>query len=137
MNVSRGAGGIVGQVKNVAPEVTGCIAWGGISTKRGATQYSPGAIVGNIQIDGKYMKCYRKHNMEFSDVAMKLVDHEDVENGRPPLATYEGDVAADKNQYAYHGKAAAADATVSSVAKSLGWDETVWDLSGSLPVFKK
>jgi hypothetical protein len=73
--------------------------------------------------------------MEFSDVAMKLVDHEDVENGRPPLPTYEG-TTADKNQYAYHGKAAAADATISSVAKSLGWDETVWDLSGAVPVLK-
>ena len=135
MNVSRGAGGIAGQIKGGAPEVTGCIAWGSITTNRGNTQYSPGAIVGNIQIDGKYMKCYRKHNMEFSDVAMKLVDHEDVENGRPPLPTYEG-TTADKNQYAYHGKAAAADATISSVAKSLGWDETVWDLSGAVPVLK-
>ena len=37
---------------------------------------------------------------------------------------------------AYHGKAAAADATLSSVAKSLGWDETVWDLSKDLPALK-
>ena len=37
---------------------------------------------------------------------------------------------------AYHGKAAAAGATVSSVAKTLGWSETVWDLSGTLPVLK-
>ena len=35
------------------------------------------------------------------------------------------------------GKAAAADATVSSLAKAAGWDETVWDLSGNLPVLKK
>jgi hypothetical protein len=38
--------------------------------------------------------------------------------------------------YPYHGKAAAAGATVSSVAKQLKWDETVWDLSGDLPVLK-
>ena len=38
---------------------------------------------------------------------------------------------------AYHGKAAAAGATVSSVAKTLGWSETVWDLSGTLPVLKQ
>lgn len=135
MNVSRGAGGIVGQIKNKTPEVTGCIAWCSITTKRSATQYSPGAIVGNIQIDGKYMNCFRKADMQFTDVAMTLVDHDDYENGRPPLPDY-GDVTADKNQYAYHGKAAAADATVSSIAKSIGWDETIWDLSGSLPVLK-
>ena len=38
--------------------------------------------------------------------------------------------------YPYHGKAAAADATCSQVAKALGWDESVWDLSGNLPFFK-
>ena len=37
---------------------------------------------------------------------------------------------------AYHGKAAAESATVSSLAKAAGWDETVWDLSGALPKLK-
>ena len=81
------------------------------------------------------MNCFRKADLQFTDVAMTLVDHDDYENGRPPLPDY-GDVTADNNQYAYHGKAAAADATVSSIAKSIGWDETIWDLSGSLPVLK-
>ena len=136
VNVSRGAGGIVGQVKNQAPVVEGCIAWNSVTTNRTASQYSPGAIVANIQVDGKYAKCYRKADMSFSDIAMKLVDHDDIENGRPALPVYEGDVAADKNQYAYHGKAAAADATISSVAKTLGWSTDVWDLSGDVPVLK-
>ena len=135
INVSRGAGGIVGQVKTQAPSVEGCIAWNSISTNRTAAQYSPGAIVGNIQVNGKFAQCYRKADMLFSDVAMTLVDHEDIENGRPELPVYE-EVAADANQSAYHGKAAAADATISSVAKSLGWDETVWDLSGAVPTLK-
>jgi hypothetical protein len=34
----------------------------------------------------------------------------------------------------YHGKAAPAGSTVSSVARTLGWSETVWDLSGAVPV---
>ena len=136
INVAKGAGGIIGQIKTKTPSVVGCIAWNSITTNRAANQYSPGAIVANIQIDGKYARCYRKANMSFSDIAMKLVDHEDIENGRPALPEYEG-VTADANQYAYHGKAAAADATVSSVAKTLGWDETVWDLTGNLPVLKK
>ena len=135
INVSRGAGGIVGQVKTKSPSVVGCIAWNSIKTNRSATQYSPGAIVANLQIAGKLAKCYRKADMSFSDVAMKLVDHEDIENGRPALPVYEG-TTADSNQYAYHGKAAAANATVSSVAKSIGWDENVWDLTGDLPVLK-
>jgi hypothetical protein len=40
------------------------------------------------------------------------------------------------HQQAYHGKAAAADATISSVAKSLGWPEDIWDLSGEVPTLK-
>ena len=35
-----------------------------------------------------------------------------------------------------HGTAAAAGATVSSLATSLGWDTTIWDLSGTFPVLK-
>ena len=50
----------------------------------------------------------------------------------PPFPSY----FADATQAAYHGKAAAADATVSSVAKELGWDETIWDLSGAFPTLK-
>ena len=38
--------------------------------------------------------------------------------------------------FPYHGKAAAAGATASQVAKALGWDENIWDLSGALPFFK-
>ena len=66
-----------------------------------------------------------------------LVDNEDIINSVPPtIPGIPGDHA---NAYAarpYHGKDAAADATISSVAKSLGWDETVWDLSGAVPVLK-
>lgn len=133
--VTRGTGGILGQIKNVAPVVEGCIAWGNITSSRTTGHYSVGAIVGNIQVDGKYAKCYRNPSMVLTDVAMTLIDHEDVESGRPPLPTYEG-ATADNNQYAYHGKAAAADATISSIAKSLGWDEDVWDLSGDVPALK-
>ena len=135
VNVSRGAGGIVGQVKGVAPVVEGCIAWNSIKTNRSAAQYSPGAIVGNIQIDGTYKKCYRKGDMSFTDVAMTLVDHDDIENGRPALPVYEG-TTADSNQYAYHGKAADSTDSLSAVAQTIGWSTDVWDFSGALPVLK-
>ena len=39
-------------------------------------------------------------------------------------------------QHPYHGKAAAAGSTISSLAKTLGWDETIWDLSRDVPVLK-
>ena len=37
---------------------------------------------------------------------------------------------------AYHGKAAAADATVSSIAQTLGWSADIWDFSTELPILK-
>ena len=40
------------------------------------------------------------------------------------------------NQCAYFGKAAASDATVSSVAQFIGWSSDVWDFSGELPTLK-
>ena len=135
INVSRGCGCIAGQLNGSSPTVEGCIAWGNITTKRSATQYSPGAVVGNIQVNGNFKNCWRNPAMVLTDVAMKLVDHDDVADTRPPLPTYEG-TTADKNQYAYHGKAAAADATISSVAKTIGWDENIWDLSGDVPALK-
>ena len=136
LNVGRGCAFIAGRIEGTST-IEGCIGWGNIKTSRGVTQYSPGAIVGTIQTTtGSYKSCYRNADMVLDDPWMKLVDHEDVINGRPALPVYEGDIAADKNQYAYHGKAAAANATISSVAKSIGWDETIWDLSGELPVLK-
>ena len=36
-------------------------------------------------------------------------------------------------KFPYHGKAAASGETLSDVAKRLGWDATVWDLSGNEP----
>ena len=59
-----------------------------------------------------------------------LVDQDDCVGLLPSLGG-----TANPNR-AYQGKAAAADATISSVAKSIGWDETIWDLSGELPVLK-
>ena len=61
-----------------------------------------------------------------------LYDQSNVENDVLPL------IAGTTGGYnqAYHGKAAAADATVSSVAQSLGWSSDVWDFSTALPTLK-
>ena len=71
--------------------------------------------------------------MVFEDVVMALTDHEDVVNGLPLYPSY---TTNDNNQRAYHGKAAAADATISSVAQSLGWSSDIWDFSSAVPTLK-
>lgn len=134
---SRGLGGIVGHVKGAGGEISGCIAWNSkIEGDRAATNWACGAIIGaaHAQGVGTYKNCWRRADMELVDVAMKLIDHEDIINGRPPYPDY--DEKKDDTQNAYHGKAAAAGATLSSVAKAAGWDETVWDLSKEVPVLK-
>ena len=66
----------------------------------------------------------------------------DQENSSPDMPMLGGTVEDSectygyKYAYPYHGKAAAAGATVSSVAKQLKWNQNVWDLSGEYPVLK-
>ena len=58
----------------------------------------------------------------------------DQENASPSSPLYIA-VAGPYN-FPYHGKAAAAGATLSSVAKGLGWPSEIWDFSGDIPVHK-
>ena len=70
--------------------------------------------------------------MELVDYGgVKLTDQSNVS----PSAPLEGiDPAGFK--FAYHGKAAEAGATLTSVAKKLGWPENVWDFSEDMPKLK-
>lgn len=136
INGSRGVGGIVGHIKTKDSEVSGCMAWNAeLKTNRAATNWATGAIIGAVHADGKgtYADCYRRSDMVLTDVAMTLVDQENITDGRPPYPDY---APADNTQNAYHGKAAAADATICSVATTLGWSTDVWDLSKDVPTLK-
>jgi hypothetical protein len=115
--------------------ITNCIAWNKTidCTKRsGYDKYAPGAILGCAQEKGTYSGCWRRYDMILLDNWEELEDQDDYVNAMPPLPSY----STATHQQAYHGKAAAADATISSVAKSLGWPEDIWDLSGEVPTLK-
>ena len=114
--------------------ITGCIAWNPSiqSPNTGQDQGSSGAIVGYSYIKNNLSNCWRSPSMNFVTYADNvLTDMEDVSPTAPLSKTGVG-----ANCYPYHGKAASSMATVTSVAISLGWDEDVWDLSGSEPVLK-
>ena len=134
-SATAGTGGIAGTI-SAESTVSNCIAWNAtIDCQRAANdKWAPGAVVGAASVAGNYSGCYRRADMNFIDAAgaMVLVDQEDVANGFPAAPSY----SEETTQAAYHGKAAAADATASSVAKSIGWDESIWDLSGDLPKLK-
>ena len=144
LNVSRNAGGIVGALhQNGKSKVEKCIAW---NTKiESATSqtgwYSSGAVVGFMKNKDTMTDNYRRSDMVFD------VKYTDKGNAVPPLFDCENFDAENPfvwtgyneesywgvNYQPYHGKAAAAGETVSDVAKRLGWDETIWDLSGDYP----
>ena len=133
---TAGTGGILGTNQIAGTKVSKCIAWNqNITCNRADSgKWAPGAVVGASDKNGTFEDCYRRTDMNFVDKAgaMVLVDQENVYNGLPAAPEY----SSEATQAAYHGKAAAADATVSSVAKELGWDETIWDLSGAFPTLK-
>lgn len=133
-----GSAGLVGTMDGTTSSVVKSIAWNKniICNRANNTAWAPGAIVGAVTKNGgKYADCYRRADMVLADTAdngMTLFDQENVENDYPAAPEY----STETTQRAYHGKAAAADATASSVAKTLGWDEAIWDLSGALPALK-
>ena len=138
---TAGTGGIVGTLSKEGSEVSKCIAWNkNIDCKRSAAnKWAPGAVVGAASVKVTLTDCYRRADMNLVDAAgaMTLYDQENIVNASPEQPAYVADLTDNQTaQQAYHGKAAAADATISSVAKTLGWDETVWDLSGSVPTLK-
>lgn len=134
---TAGTAGIVGTNDAAGSIIEDCIAWNAniICNRSADDKWAPGAIVGAT--NGKastFRGCYRRADMNFYDKAgaMTLVDHDDVVDGLPAAPSYSTAVT----QNAYHGIAAEAGATLSSVATFVGWDETVWDLSGDVPVLK-
>lgn len=125
-SATSGAAGIVGRVAK-SSSITNCIAWNkNVSTSRTANNlYAPGAILGCAQAAGTYSGCWRRYDMVLVDEWISLYDQPDYINAMPPLPSY----STASHQQAYHGKAAAPDATIASVAQSLGWDSSVWDFA--------
>ena len=114
-----------------------CIAWNeeiAASEPDDADHYSSGAIAGYISIKSYLQDCYRKADLNFQDCASQsgnvLYDQPNASPGAPLVK------APDTRpyNYPYHGVAAAAGVTLSSLAKSIGWSDKVWDFSGSMPV---
>lgn len=117
--------------------ISGCIAWNEAITSTDQrtpdVEASSGGIVAYTYIRNTLQNCWRKPGMNYtpSYVQCDFVDQENV-SPTAPLTTG----TAEKYCYPYHGKAAAASATVSALASSLGWDSSIWTLTGNEPVLK-
>ena len=116
-----------------------CIAWNEAITatyEDDAEHYSSAAITAYTSTKSFLTDCRRKADLSFTEcrtgVANVLYD---MPNASPssPLAKADG---TGTYCFPYHGTAAPAGATLSSVARALGWSEEVWDFSGELPLLK-
>lgn len=145
----RVVGGIVGYAgSKELTSVIKCVAWNDKIESTGTKhkQYSSGAVVARTYVYHTLQDCYRKYDIKFScvfqdleDVKASVCNQDNADsNNKLVVGTY-GEAGSIyntnncENWYPYHGKEAASDATLSSVAKSLGWDETIWDLTNALP----
>ena len=144
-------GGIVGDAAqgqktgeglDIKNHIEKCIAWNEAiysDVADDGVHYSAGAIVGFTSIKNYLQDCKRKPDLVFSDCPGNAFNVlYDQENATPdsPLKESVQSTGGTNYNFPYHGKATAAGLTASQVAKDLGWDESIWDFSGTLPFFK-
>ena len=149
------AGGIIGMANKDKSEninndsrefVKGCIAWNNsvnaIATKSTGVM-SSAPVVGFCAPLNTLENCWRKPDFKLNishpedpdaGKAFPIIDQDDA-NEDNPLKGINCDGGNNKNLM-YCGKAAAAGETASDVAKRIGWDENIWDLTGSVPAIK-
>jgi hypothetical protein len=131
-----------GEGLDIKNHIEKCIAWNEAiysDVTDDGVHYSAGAIVGFTSVKNYLQDCRRKADLVFSDCPGNSFNVlYDQENATPdsPLKEAVQSTGGTNYNFPYHGKAAAEGATASQVAKELGWDESVWDLSGTLPFFK-
>lgn len=139
---------------NVNNKVIGCIAWneeilannsrvGSLIGKRDDYSMGAGCIMGWGDAENTLRNCWRKADINYkvtcptcpeSETHFVVFDQPDAGPG-VPLQGINCDYK-DNWESMYHGKAAAAGETASQVAKKIGWDEAIWDLSGDIPSLK-
>ena len=138
-NIDKGSGNESNMPDNV---IQGCIAWqpqihtrtylgAGVMPDSSHDWYSSGAIIAYTATHNYLTDCLRRADMDFRDYSDGFLLY-DQENASPSSPLVVRPVTGNTHNYPYHGKAF--NGTLSAAARSLHWDETVWDLSGSVPV---
>lgn len=131
-----GAGGVFGQTKAGTLTINKTFAWNPrVITYRAPDKYSSGAFAGCIAQACTITNCFRNPQMEFVDPYRSLKDHADIAGAVIPNDAAENPTKPTANNNAYDASPSA-EATLSAAAKKLGWDESVWDFSGDVPVLK-
>lgn len=139
-----GVGGICGRADgegwehtyNQANKVEKCLVWGGTitATRKNENGGSSAVVVGHTSIKNQLTDCFRSSDVVFNGSWNE--SPYDQENSKNEEGSYLicNQIPGTNYYYAYHGKVLDADVTASAKATKLGWDATVWDLSGDVPV---
>lgn len=152
VSARRAAGGIFGSMNmdaesqsksNNTNSMTKCLAWNSSITGRntGDDSYSSGSLIGYTSRYQTLADCYRRSDLNFVVGPTTISQHItpcDQPNASSSSILSTGVVYSTSSPkrliVPYHGKAYSG--TASAAAKSLGWDETIWDLSGDIPSIK-
>lgn len=145
----RNVSGILAYVASKESTVVrNCIAWNDciVATDTNHGHYSSGAVVGKTYVYHTLHDCYRRYNIDFScvfqdlsGVSAQVCDQKNADaDNKLRVGTYGEEDSIYKvnncsNWYPYHGLSASSGSTLSEVARSLGWDESVWDFSHDIP----
>lgn len=124
-------------------EISGCIAWcDSLAIRRTAkTNWGSGAIVGFTSPTNTLSNCYRRSDLqpiakdEEATDYFKFIDQPNASAGNPLTVGISCDFST-TYKAPYNGVAADKSKTASQVASQLGWDTTIWDLSGNIPALK-
>ncbi|MGN0191264.1 MAG: GLUG motif-containing protein, partial [Candidatus Cryptobacteroides sp.] len=140
----QAVGGICGRadgegwehIYNQANKVEKCLVWGDsiTATRKNENGGSSAVVVGHTSIKNQLTDCYRRASLVFNGSWGETpYDQENSwnEDGHYLVCN---SISGTDYCYAYHGKAS--QGTASAEASELGWDTTVWDLSGDVPVLK-
>lgn len=150
VQAARVVGGIVGRASNASWAYTDshgnivdkCIAWNPSITALTKADVNSsggsGVVVGFTSFKNTLTSCWRSPSVAFSasDTTNNVACDQPDCTPENPFVMGVTPGTAGKYGCPYHGKAAGQGATASSVASTLGWDTSIWDLTGDLPKLK-
>lgn len=150
-----GVGGFMGYEGCTAFQIKHCAAWGKTVTAGNiaADSWSSGAFCAITLPSCSITDCYRHPEMvltawwvpdagyqhpNVSSTSWLIVKSKTTgELITSPVGTLASGEGTNYPQFAYHGKVEAGKTLSQLASATLGWDASVWDFSGELPVLKK
>ena len=111
ISVKSFVGGIIGASYGSDIQINNCVAW---NNELSGNDGCVGGICGNMLSGNIGHNCFANAEMKINGSVISNSDNTEYDN----------------NPGCYHGK------SISDIKASISWDESIWDLSGELPILK-